>query len=360
MGYDRSYKKESENDKKLMRIYIISRLKQRLDWERRGYKSIDEKDNYVRSPSPYLYVQGMHVLAEDIDEKTDTIPIITHSPETLTNLAVVSQAGQGVRDARVKIGNEVIAFDRLEGPPYRLAGCKRGHSPTSHKLGEIVHHLKLLFNGWYIMYAPAMGSPLAEEIAQRLANVFNFCEADFIYNDYAERSQGWVSGGSPAHLNTPEKGNWYYASKFLLDVYDRIENENVLFQTSLWVGGTGFSWHIGGPKSCFMNGDKNIKRSIDKHIEAPINIKNNFKVPEIGACGIPEDPSYFTPSDFEYICKKAIGFEGTIYVSASLKVLAERPDIEEIFATIGKYRKMQEENKFSEEEKAQFRKTEFA
>ena len=79
---------------------------------------------------------------------------------------------------------------------------------------------------------------------------------------------------------------------------------------------------------------------------------------DIGWCRIMEDSSYYTPSDFEYICKKAIGFDGTISVHAPLQMLAKRPDAEEILTTIAKYRKMQEENKFSEDEKEHFRRSE--
>lgn len=319
---------------------------------------IDYKDDYVHNPSPHLYVQGRHVLAEDIDEKTDTIPIFTHSPETLKNVPVVSQtADREERDNIVRIGREIIRFGRLEGPPYRLVGCTRGHSPTNHMKGEIIDRLKLLFNGWYLLYSPDFDSPLAGEIAQRLANVLNFCEADFIYSDYAERSQGWVPGGGPTHLNELEEGNWYYTTKFLLDLYNRIENKNVVFQTSLWAAGSGFAWHL-SPRSCFMNGEKDIGKHIRKRLSAPFEIRDNFKIPEIGACGIPEDTRYYTASDFEYICKKMIGFEGTLFAGATLKVLNERPDIEEIFDTIGRYHKMQRENKFSEEEKERFRRGE--
>ena len=317
--------------------------------------AIIQWDNYIVSPSPYLYVQGMHVLAEDIDENTDTIPVLTPSPEALRNPAVVGQTSEGtVYDNVIRIGNEIIRFNRLEGPPYRLLGCQRGQSST-HEKGEFIEHLKLLFAK---QFAPAMGTPLTEEIAQRLADVANFCEVDFIYSDYAEISQGWHPGGAPEWLNEAQSGNWYYTAKFLLDLYERMENSNVLFQSSLWAAGSGFSWHF-SPRSCFMNGGKDIKRNIDERISAPIEICNNFKIAEIGWCRIiTEDPSYYTPSDFEYICKKAIGFEGTISIHASLKTLAKRPDTEEILATIAKYRRLQEENRFSEDEKEHFRKAE--
>lgn len=321
------------------------------------------KDSYVTPlPSPYLYARGVHILSEDIDERKDLIPLISECPESLSRdieaaLDVNNEAAQatGMNNV-VRIDNELIEFSQVSGSSGRkLVKCERGFyntRPASHKKGAIAYHLMQLFAN---LFTPASGTPLWDEVAQGLADVVNFCNFDFVYADYAERSQGWVPGGGPTHAKATEKGNWYFTAKFLKNLYDRIENEDILFQTSLWLAGSGYSWHL-SPRTCFMNGGKDIKKAVDEKIpEVSVGARNNFKKLEIGWCRI-LDSSWYSVDEIEYICKKAVGYDAVISLYAlSLDVLKQKPDTEEIFATIAKYRKLQEDNKFSEDEKETFR-----
>jgi len=318
------------------------------------------KDPYVTPlPSPYLYAQGMHILAEDIGERNKTIPLISEHPESLTRdiksaLNVNNEEAQatGMNNV-VRIDNELIKFSQVSGSSgWKLVKCERGFyntRPASHKKGAIVYHLMQLFAN---LFTPASGTPLWDEVAQGLADVVNFCNFDFVYADYAERSQGWVPGDSTTAL---EKGNWYFTAKFLKNLYDRIENEDILFQTSLWLAGSGYSWHL-SPRTCFMNGGKDIKKAVDEKIPVvSVEAENNFKKLEIGWCRI-LDPSWYSVDEIEYVCQKAIGYDAAISLyTLSLDVLKQKSDTKEIFATIAKYRKLQENNKFSEDEKETFR-----
>lgn len=327
------------------------------------------RDPYVTPvPSPYLYARGAHVLSDDVDENKNIIPVISANPESLTRAiesamgATDTEAETKSADNIIRIDNELIKFSRVSaGNNCALLECTRGSCdtyPAPHKRGAIVYHLMQIFEN---LFTPACGTPLWDEIAQRLADVANSCGIDFVYCDYAERSQGWlppkIEGFKDIH--DPESGNWYYTAKFLKNVYDRIENRDVLFQSSLWLAGGGYSWHL-SPRTCFMNGGKDIKKAVDERLPVvSAEAVDNFKKLEIGWCRI-LDPSWYSVDEIEYICKKAIGHNAVVSLLAgSLDVLKKKSDTKEIFDTIAKYRKMQEENAFSDEEKETFGRCDF-
>lgn len=86
----------------------------------------------------------------------------------------------------IRIGTEVIQYtDIRRDPPYAFTGCKRGAfgtRPAAHAAGEPADYLQQRYYAFY----PAPGSPTAEALADRIAEVFNTCSCDQIYFDGSE------------------------------------------------------------------------------------------------------------------------------------------------------------------------------
>jgi hypothetical protein len=281
---------------------------------------IGHSDPYV-TPVPDSRIPKDHVrvLARDIDENTDFIPLLT-SPEGFPEISKLRDPG-GVY---VQIDNELITYKQLKKDfPYGLVGCTRGMDGTksaSHVKGAKVYHVVEAYRHFIVDDKTG----LMEEIAQRIADVFNHCEMDMIYYD----------GCNQIRVHGPA---WYYTDLLQWEVTKRI-NREVLIQGG---GAHNIGWHIYSRR---VSGDY-VCHAMNKHVdEFRMKIKyrrahESFVPFELGWFGIVNhdiDRYATIPEDFEYVLGKCIGYDATISLETKLDALENNGRTEEIFNLIHK------------------------
>ena len=92
----------------------------------------------------------------------------------------------------LQVGDELIQYDAIaRTPPYGFTGCHRGAFGTKvlpHDRGTPVHHLFVR----YQTFQPDEDSTLVDDLAAAIAQVFNTCGFDMIYQDGSEgMAGGW-------------------------------------------------------------------------------------------------------------------------------------------------------------------------
>lgn len=143
---------------------------------------IDPRDTWVTpEPSPHLVAAASYTLAQPM-MPTNTVIYVKEKPIAGHDV-VFTYGGNG---NVIRLGKELVQYDEIRSePPYAFAKCKRGAfgtQPTSHETGERADYLQQR----YIAFYPEPGSPLAADLADCIADVFNTCQLDQIYFDGSE------------------------------------------------------------------------------------------------------------------------------------------------------------------------------
>jgi hypothetical protein len=126
------------------------------------------------------------------------------------------------------IDDELITYKSIsKEPPYAFTDCQRGANGTRaapHARDAKVHHLKECFG----LFVADGDSTLFEEIAARIAEVFNDGGFDMIYLDALDGED--IIGG-------PEAG-WHYGSKFVFRLWKHLKRPALMemsaFHHHLW------------------------------------------------------------------------------------------------------------------------------
>lgn len=143
---------------------------------------IDPKDPWVAGPeNSQLITTAVYTLAENL-AAGDTELTIAEAPKTHHD-TVFTYSGNG---NALLIGGEIVQYSGFtKTPPYRFTGLKRGAFGTraaAHAKGSEAGYLQQR----YIAFYPQPDSPLADGVADAIANVYNTCGFDQIYCDGAE------------------------------------------------------------------------------------------------------------------------------------------------------------------------------
>lgn len=132
-------------------------------------------------PSPDLLAFETYTLDRKVSEK-DTVLYVRELP-TEKHDTVFTYSGNG---NAIRIGEEIIQYSGISREkPYAFLDCKRGAfgtTPAAHTVNSQADYLQQR----YISFYPKPDSPLADELAQRIAKVYNYCELDQLYFDGSE------------------------------------------------------------------------------------------------------------------------------------------------------------------------------
>lgn len=136
-------------------------------------------------PDPRLAADASYTLARDLGPEDQEIFLA----EPFGNHDVVwSYSGTG---NVVRIGGELIHYGEISREePYALRRCIRGafgSRPAAHAAGAQVDHLLQR----YLAFYPEQNSTLVDELADRVAHVFNTVGMDGIYFDGSEGMGNW-------------------------------------------------------------------------------------------------------------------------------------------------------------------------
>ncbi len=143
---------------------------------------IDPRDAWVTpAASPHLIAAASYTLARPMTP-TDTLVYVNEKPVDQHDV-VFTYMGNG---NAIRIGTEIVQYSEVvREPPYAFAKCERGAfktRPAAHAVGERADYLQQR----YLAFYPEPGSPLADEVADRIAEVINTCRFDQIYFDGSE------------------------------------------------------------------------------------------------------------------------------------------------------------------------------
>ncbi|MBM3861579.1 MAG: hypothetical protein FJ395_18295 [Verrucomicrobia bacterium] len=140
---------------------------------------IDTRDSWVTpEASSNLIAAASYTLARAISP-IDTVIYVNEKPIAQHDV-VFTYSGRG---NAIRIGSEIIQYSEVLSDGF--AKCQRGTfktRPAAHAAGEQADYLQQRYMAFY----PKPGSPLADELADCIANVFNTCKLDQIYFDGSE------------------------------------------------------------------------------------------------------------------------------------------------------------------------------
>lgn len=144
---------------------------------------IDVKDPWVSGEeNSQLYAQQSFTLAADLD--ADATELLVNERPSAEYDTVFTYSGRG---NAIRIGGEIVQFTGVErdGKPYRFTGLRRGMFGTkraSHAKGAEAAYLQQR----YVAFYPDPDKPLADKVADAIADVYNTCGFDMVYCDGTE------------------------------------------------------------------------------------------------------------------------------------------------------------------------------
>lgn len=143
---------------------------------------IDPRDAWVTpEASPDLIASASYTLARPMTP-ADTVIYVNEKP-AVNHDVVFTYTSNG---NAIRIGSEIVQYSEVVSePPYAFAKCNRGAfktRPAAHAAGDQADYLQQR----YIAFYPKPESPLANELADCIAKVFNTCQLDQIYFDGSE------------------------------------------------------------------------------------------------------------------------------------------------------------------------------
>ena len=163
----------------------------------------------------------------------------------------------------LRLGNEVVQYTGIRREkPYAFTGCRRGFFktvPAAYAAGARCDYLHQRYNAFY----PDPDSPLADDLATRLANVRNFCGIDFFYFDGSEGM-----------------GTRYGIDKLRRLIYGHFSQPPVA-EASCW---GAHNWWFHSRLGAWDHSVWGAKRFHDKHVRTTIESSRlaNFLEPQMG------------------------------------------------------------------------------
>ncbi len=182
---------------------------------------ISTRDPWVTpDPHPDLIAHHEYTLARPLSD-SDTEVYVEEMPAADHDV-VWSYSGNG---NVLRIGNELIRYEAISRtPPYAFLQCERGAFATgaeSHAAGDAVDYLQQR----YLAFYPDPKSRLAEQLAERLARVYNESGAQMLYFDGSEgmRSRYGIDAlrwgifrrldGGVSEASCHGHNNWWFHSR---------------------------------------------------------------------------------------------------------------------------------------------------
>ena len=147
---------------------------------------IDPKDPWVAGDeNRFLRAREGYRLAEDLSATATELTV--DAPPKCRHDTVFTYSGNG---NALRIGTEIVQYAGFTTTaPYKYTGLVRGAFGTTaaaHAKGDETDYLEQR----YLAFYPEPDSPLADKVADAIANVYNTCGFDQIYCDGAEAGSG--------------------------------------------------------------------------------------------------------------------------------------------------------------------------
>ena len=295
---------------------------------------IGTNDPWVRPvPDRRLATDGTFTLTVDLQEKDTDVPV-AEPPGNYPTVWAYSSRGNCIR-----IDDELIQYSVIsKDSPHGFFKCQRGAFGTEvapHGKGAEVHHLIARYGS----FIPDEKSTLVDEVAERIAQVYNTCGLDQIYMDGAEAMRGW-----------------YGVARMRQAIFTRLKRP-ALVEASCW---DHHSWPFHSRVGAWDHPKWGLKRFADDHFAAIDQYRRGALLEaQLGwwvILGPSRDWDMETPDEIEYLLAKALGHDAPLSfqsVSATGRPANARQD--EYFTMIGRYERLRLANYFGEAVKERLR-----
>ena len=295
---------------------------------------IGTNDPWVRPvPDRRLATDGTFTLTADLTEKDTDVPV-AEPPGNYPTVWAYSSRGNCIRIDDELIQYSVISKDSPDG----FLKCRRGAFGTEaapHAKGAEVYHLIARYGS----FIPDEKSTLVDEVAQRIADVYNTCNLDQIYMDGAEAMRGW-----------------YGIARMRQAIFTRLKRP-ALVEASCW---DHHSWPFHSRIGAWDHPKWGLKRFADDHFRAIGQYRRGALLEaQLGwwvILGASRDWDMEMPDEIEYLLAKALGHDAPLSfqsVSATGRPSNARQD--EYFTMIGRYERLRLANYFGEAVKEKLR-----
>lgn len=262
------------------------------------YTKVDKGDRYVTPvPDPRLNSTRTFTLSRSIAESDRNI-YVEQNPQGLT---------LNPDRALLRIGNELITYSGYsEARPYQFYVAERGALGTLGSAHPGHARLeKLDVDTWPLFIRVDQATSLQEEIAERIAAIYNRIGFDFAYFDGAE---------------DVARPYWYNVAKAQLEVYERLSPRPVFSEGA---AKAHFSWHILSRSNAFdlFRPEENKKKIAALPVAEAKALELDFSRNNFGWIGafVPREGSAGTqPSDVEYAVSRAAGWNSPFSITLNL------------------------------------------
>ncbi|HID07522.1 MAG TPA: hypothetical protein EYP10_10315 [Armatimonadetes bacterium] len=294
---------------------------------------VSKWDAYVTPhPDARLYKDRVATLAEDVTRLQRTIRTV----ESLTDWPGEEQClREGVDRSIYRyaiIGDEIIHYGGLLPDSKGLRLCERGACgtiPREHRAGDKLYHIGI--DPSIRMFMVDLDTDILDEIADRVAHVFNYCGFDMVYFDGVE--------------DVPYPF-WHYVAKFQMAVWRRFKRKPIVCQGTFYVH---YTWHIFSRCGTIDYMAVNPKRDLRKRaLSNMLRMKANLMPAEIGwfPWRSPSGNRAGTQvDDIELLCSKATAWDCAFSVVG--KVL-EHANNDELLDVMGTWERLRLSGYFSE------------
>ena len=291
-------------------------------------------------PDPRLAKDGRVTLAAGLDEAADVVPTV-ESPEEFPSDRAFGPERQGLD---VQIDDEIITYRGLSlTAPFGLQGCERGARgtrPAAHAQGATVWHLTQRYSSYLV----DCDTDLAEEVAQRYADVINQAGCDMIYFD-----------GGDAYIAMGREWAWHYMC-FIPLLSAR------LWQREVRMGGAcngPLLWHLKTFRTCNDFVEIAMKRFFD-HVKLPIGLaaRDDFVPLDFGWWGLHSWAPHrraTTPDEIEYVCQKALAYGACWSLETRLEEIESCGRWQDIEKIIASYQQLRQQDTVPESVRSQVR-----
>ena len=305
------------------------------------YNKAEKSDPYVSggTPHPGLHLRRLFTLSESM------------SPEDTTITVEENPRGVTLDDKRriLRVGNELIGYEGYSTTrPYRFKGCKRGHlktTPRAHERGLKIGVLNV--DSWNIFVRFDQRTSLQDEVAERIASIYNRAGFEFIYYDGAE------------DVHPPD---WYHTSAAQLKVHERLDKPPLTGEGASF---SHFSWHIlsrGNPWDTQRYAPEDLKEGIreDSVAQGP-RMRENFSAFTFVRLGY-DPPGSKTmgiqPDMIEYACSRGAAWDCPISMWGGLHNFQTHPRTPDNLEVVRRWENARENNWLTDEHRRQLRSAE--
>jgi hypothetical protein len=303
---------------------------------------VSKTDAYVTPiPDRRFWVDMQDTLAADISADATEITVSGDLSQWAGSSQVADQYWEGGVDKHREciIGDEIIKYQSIgpEGIWNTFYGCERGAwgtAASAHSAGTDVRHYGVdgCINGYII----DQETDLMDEVADRIADIFNYCGFDMVYFD----------GGEDVDRRRFD----YYATNFQQEMMRRVEKRPTIHMGTILTHRLWHSFARSGTVDTYLNtlhaaiiGGRQIdqwptvREHIDRSVNRVVSLADDMMPAELGWFGIwpvGTGTDGLQLDEFEYLLCKSLALDAPISLQTDIEPMrahALTPGLLEMF-----------------------------